>query len=129
MSTRQSRKRKGFILAFIIIILPLIGAEMFVLGRGSYLIMFQADHAFLQASEKNLINSGLAWAQKNAQSENVDIFNKITELPIPLVNCSSTTLRVTVEKSDNAQPPVKLESSCTRGRQTFNHRKTYLLEP
>jgi len=41
---------------------------MLVLAGGANTMLFQSDTAYLQAVERNLVASGLAWAKRNTKN-------------------------------------------------------------
>ena len=140
-------KRNGFVLVIVIVTIALIGAEMFVLTGGSNTILFQANTAYLQACERNLTASGLAWAQKNIKAGNKESFdpvrnsktlNNITteveisngvdksvNLDITYTSVSRSALSVTINTQGNGETDVQISSTVSRGRQTLSHNKKY----
>lgn len=118
-------KRDGFVLVIVIVTIALIGAEMLVLTGSSNTILFQANNSYLEACEQNLIASGLAWAKKNIKNENMKSFNKEIELDLADINVKRAALSVAIEKPENKQTEVQINTSCGRGRQVLRHKKKY----
>ena len=122
MNNRQE-KNAGFTLVIIIVMLALVTVEMLALTGGSNTILFQADNAYLEAVEQNMIASGLAWAKNNIKNNVMENFNKTVELDIDHINLDRATLRVIIEKPENKTTQVQINTSCTRSRQTLKHKK------
>ena len=127
MNNRQE-KNAGFTLVIIIVMLALVTVEMLALTGGSNTILFQADNAYLEAVEQNMIASGLAWAKNNIKNNVMENFNKTVELDIDHINLDRATLRVIIEKPDNKTTQVQINTSCTRSRQTLKHKKKYQVQ-
>ena len=124
----EKKEKNGFVLMLVIVIMALIGAEMFVLARGSNTILFQSDTAYLQAVERNLAASGLAWAEKNIKGENKESFNKTVELDITDIDVRRSNLRVTIGAPIDKEAQVQINTSCSRGRQTLTSDGKYRIE-
>lgn len=113
----EKMQRKGFILVIVILLLAVVGLEMFVLTSGSNTILFQADTAYLQAVERDLTVSGLAWARRNINSEGGKILDKTVVLDINDMNIRSAALSVTISTPSNEEKEVRIDTSCSRARQ------------
>jgi len=122
-------KQNGFVLVLVITVLALIGVEMFILAGGSNIILFQANNSYLTACERNLIESGLAWAEKNIKKNSKETFAKSINLDITGMNIGRAALSVTVNAPENEEAEVEINACCSRGRQTRNHKKKYLVGP
>ena len=110
--------KKGFILLTIMIILGLMGVEMFVLSSVSNKITFQASRAYLEAVEQNLVSSGLAWAKHNMAKKVENI-----ELDTADIAPQNAQLIITAGK----QSQVTINASCSRGGQNLRHNKSYYI--
>ena len=121
-------KRDGFILVILMVTIALMGAEIFILTEGTDTILYQANYAYLEAVEQNLIVSGLAWAKKNIKNGNIVSFNKTIELNLADINIKRATLSVVIEEPKNKQTEIHINSSCVYGRQTLKHRGKYQID-
>ena len=121
----RREKKDGFVLMIVVVTIGLIGIEMFVLTGGSNTLLFQANDAYLRAVGQNMIASGLAWAKKNIENENIESFNKTVPLEIGDISVTKATISIIIEQPDNEQARVEINASCNRGRQTFRHQKKY----
>lgn len=124
-----SAKRNGFVLVLVIMALALVGAQMFILAGGSNIILFEADNAYLTACERNLTESGLAWAQKNIKNNSRETFDKSVKLDITDMDISRAALSVAVNASENEEAKVLINTSCGRRRRTLRHSKEYRIRP
>ena len=118
-------KQNGFVLVVVIMSIAIIAIEMAVLTGGSNAILFQTNTAYLQACRRNLVASGLAWAEKNINNGNKQIFDKTVELDIADMNIRRASLSVTVRAPVNKKAEVQINSSVSRGRRTLRHKGKY----
>ena len=111
-------KQKGFVLIIVIMVVAIVGLELFVLAGGSNTILFQTDTAYLQAVERNLVVSGLAWTKRNIKDEGGKILDKAVELDITGMDVRSATLSVIISAPSNEEKEIQINTSCSRARQT-----------
>ncbi len=121
-------KRNGFVMVLVITAMAVIAVEMFALAGIANTMQFQSHSAYLQACERNLLASGLAWAEQNIQNESGDILDKTVELDVSRMNIRAAALDVTTETPAGGQAQVQVNSSCTRGRQTLTGEGRYRIE-
>ena len=121
----KRRRENGFVMLLIIGALALIAVEIFVLTAGSNTILFQANDAYLEACERNLIASGLAWAQRSIKSKGVETLDKSIELDISDMNIRGSALHITIGPLEKRQAQVQVITSCRRGRQRLQHSGRY----
>lgn len=128
LEMKVSRQRqKGFILVFVIVAIILIGVEMFVLAGMANTMQYQSHRAYLKACERNLIASGLAWARQNTQKSPGEISGQMIELDVSELDILSSVLEVTLGADGDASK-VRIQTSCSRGRQTLKDGGTYKIE-
>lgn len=112
-------RQNGFVLILVITVIAAIGAEMFVLTGGANTMLFQSDTAYLQAVERNLVASGLAWARRNIKSESRETFNRTIELDVSNMDIRGSTLTVTTSAPRDKEAEVQIETSCNRRGRTL----------
>lgn len=117
--------KKGFVLLIVIMIIGLMGAELFVLTGSSNKIIFQTNRALLEAVQQNLISSALIWAKYNTEKGNIKKMGEEIQLDTAGINARNTRLSVTIESSRNKQAQVVISTSCSRGRESLKHNKKY----
>ncbi len=109
----------------VIILIVLVGFVMSFLTTGANMMLFQSNNSYLQACNRNLVASGLAWAKINIQKENGDIIDKMIELDVTDMNIRDSNLTVTVRMPAKNQPEVQISTSCSRGRKILKKDDTY----
>ena len=115
----KHRRQNGFVLLLVVVAIGLIGAEMFVLTSSANQILFQSDTAYLQACERNLVTSGLAWAKRNMNNEGIETFNRPIELDVASMSIHGATLSVQIETAKDEEAEVQINTSCIRDRRTL----------
>jgi hypothetical protein len=123
-SVSNRKSPGGFVLVFVIVAILIIGIEMFVLGAMANTLQYQSHRVYLEACQRNLLGSGLAWARQNIQESSGGIRDHTIELDVSEMDVPGSTLSVTV----GAGSEVQIQTSCHRGRQTLNHSGTYEIE-
>lgn len=121
----KSPRQNGFVLILVVVAIGLIGVMMTVLTGSANKIMFQSDSAYLQACERNLVSSGLAWAKRNIKNENKETFNKTIELDVTSMSISGATLSVNIDIRKDQEAEVQINTSCSRVRRTLRHNEKY----
>ena len=121
----KHRQQNGFVLLLVVVAIALIGAEMFVLTSSSNQILFQSDTAYLQAIERNLVTSGLAWARRNMNNEGIETFNRPIELDVASMNIYGATLSVHIDTAKDEEAEVQIETSSSRDRRTLSRNYRY----
>jgi len=118
-------RQKGFVMILVIIAIALIGVVMFGLTEDANTMIFQSDIAYLEAVERNLVTSGLAWAKENVKDETKEIFNKTIKLAITDMNIRNATLSIVIGTAENEEIGLEVSTSCSRGRRTLKHHDKY----
>jgi hypothetical protein len=119
------RRNQGAILTLVIVALMLVGVVMFVLTEGANTMLFQADTAYVQAVERNLVASGLAWAKervsRHADAQSTDP----VELSTAAFGLPNAKLVVRILDVQNRTAKVRVETSCHKGRRTLHTSRTF----
>ncbi len=124
MNTRKT-KPGGFILLFIVVILALIGLYMIILTSDASIFGFQADRAYLEACQQNLIASGLNWAKKNTHT-----FKPKTgsvELDASDMGIKDAALSVKLSAGEKGKYEVEINTSCSKARQRLSSIKKFTI--
>jgi len=116
----KEQKQRGFVLVLVITVIAVVGIQMFALAGIANTMQFQSHTAYLRACERNLLASGLGWAKQNIQNEAGEIIDKTIELDVSRMNIRRSALGVTIGMQADGKAEVRVNSSCTRGRQTLN---------
>lgn len=120
---KDKLEKNGFALVLVIIIIASFSTYLFILTGASNAIMFESDEAYLHSVQENLTLSALAWAAKNkGENEN---FKKIIKLDASAFKIKDANLTVSLEKTDNTQPQVLVNTSCSFGRHTLKQTQKF----
>ncbi len=120
-------RQRGFSLTFVIIALILVGVGMSVLAGGSKVMLFYADRAYVQAVERNLTASGLAWVRAKASAQADLPVGEPVELDVAAFGCPNARLAVQVLDVREGKARVRIDTSCSKGRNTLNASGNYTL--
>ena len=105
----KNKRQKGFVLILVIVVMALIGIQMFALADIANTMQFQSHTQYLTACERNLLASGKAWARQNIPPETGDILNeKEIDLDVRGMNIRGAALTVTVNTSRTARHMFEL---------------------
>lgn len=121
-------RQNGFVSVLVITTIALIGVEILVLTAGSNAILFQSNAAYLDACERNLVASSLAWVEQNVKNENIKSFNKTVELNTADMNIRKSALSVTIARPADKQAEVQINASYGWGRQILKLNDKYQIE-
>jgi hypothetical protein len=121
-------RQNGFVLLLVIMAIALVGTATCVLAGGANIMLFQSDTVYLQACERNLMASGLAWAKQNIKNRNQGSFNKMVELDTANLGIRGSSLNVFISISRDKQAEVQINTSCSRARRTFKRDNRYMIE-
>ena len=121
-------RQNGFVLILVITAMAAIGAQMFALTGVSNTMLSQSDTAYLHACERNLVASGLGWAERNIKNESREIFDRTIELDVTYMDIRGSTLAVTIGTPKNKEVVARIDTSCSRGRRTLRHKGKYRIE-
>ncbi|MBM4026510.1 MAG: hypothetical protein FJ280_14090 [Planctomycetes bacterium] len=119
------RRNQGVVLALVIVALTLVGGAMFVLTIGANTMIFQADTAYLRAIERNLIASGLAWAQERVWSDAELPVAEPVELNTAVFGLPDAKLVVRILEVQSRTARVHVETTCHKGRRTLTTSRTF----
>jgi hypothetical protein len=121
----KNPQRNGFILILVVAAISLIGAMMIVLTDSANKILFQSDTAYLNACERNLVTSGLAWAKWNIKNESKQIFDRPIELDVSSMSIHGATLSINIVTPKDEEAEVQINTSCSHDRRTLRHNDKY----
>jgi hypothetical protein len=121
------KRNKGAILTLALVALILMGMAMFILTGGAQAMLFHADTAYLQAVERNLIASGLAWTRQRLGSASMVPTAKPVELDVAAFGVPNARLAVRVLEVRDGTARVHIETSCQKGRRTLHTSRDYTL--
>lgn len=121
----HDKNRKGMILIFVIVIFAMVEMYMLILAGCTNTFIFQSDRDYLNACKQNLIASGLNWTKQNAALLNA---KKAIELNTNEMNIKDSALKIEFIKNDKNEALIKINSSCSRGRQTITSEEKFIFK-
>jgi Tfp pilus assembly protein PilX len=124
----KKQRQCGFVLIFVIMAIIVIGIEMFALSGIANTMQFQSQNAYLKACRRNLLASGLLWANGNTREKGREIFDKTIQLDVSKLNIRASALDVTMSIASDEEAEVQINTSCSRGRQTLKGAGKYRIE-
>jgi hypothetical protein len=113
------KKNKGAVLTLVLVAMILMGMAMFTLTGGAKAMLFHADTAYLQAVERNLIASGLAWTQQRLAGNDALPTEEPVELDVAAFGVPNARLAVRVLDVRDGTARVHIEISCHKGQRTL----------
>lgn len=123
----RKQRNSGFLLTFVIVALAVMGAVFFVLAGGANGMLFHADVAYLQATERNLVASGLAWARANIPSGG-EAASEAVALDAGAFGAQNASLVVQIVQVQADHATIRVASSCSKWRRTLTACRDYTLD-
>ena len=124
----HTSRQRGFVLTLVIVALGLMGVVMAVLAGASNTMLFHADRAQVEAVERNLTASGLAWARHQALRPDATMAAQPVELDIRAFSIPQARLAVSLAQADAESVDVRIEAGCSKGRQTARTQHQYAID-
>ena len=124
----KNERKNGFVLVLVILAMAVIGATMSVLTAGANTMVFQSNTAYLQACQRNLVASGLAWAKQQIKSQSKKNLDRTIRLDVTETDIRGSTLAVFIRIPTDKEPEVQINASCSRARRTLRHDDKYRIE-
>jgi type II secretory pathway component PulK len=125
----KTKREKGFILILVVLLIELTAIILYILTDEAQTMLYQANSTHLQACQRNLTASGLAWAKINLQKESSETSGKMIELDVTEMDIRGSSLAVNLSHPAQTQPQVRIRTSCSRGRKTLTSNKSYTIRP
>ncbi len=115
--------RRGITLVMVIVALALIGVIMGFLTQTSQLMIYQTNRAHLQAVQRNMTLSALAWTRVHE----TDRTGTSVDLDTSHLGMKASSLNVRASIDQDNQTLVAIQTSCTKGRQTLRQDMVFQL--
>jgi hypothetical protein len=119
------KRNQGAVLSLVVVALMMVGIVLFVLTEGANTMLFRADTACVQAVERNLIASGLAWAREKAAGDAGARVTEPVDLNTTAFNAPDARLVVQIVEVQREAAKVRIETSCRKGRRTLHSSRTF----
>lgn len=124
----KNERKNGYVLVLVIVAMAIIGVTMLVLSTGANTMLFQSNTAYLQACQRNLVASGLAWAKQQIKSQSRENLERTIKLDVTEMDICGSTLAVFMRIPADKEPQVQINTSCSRARRTLRHDDKYRIE-
>ena len=124
----KNENKNGFVLVLVITAIAVIAVTMLVLTAGANTMLFQSDTAYLQAGQRNLAASGLAWAKQQIKSQSKESLDRTIKLDVTEMDIRGSALAVLIRISPDKEPEVQINASCSRARRTLRHDNKYRID-
>jgi len=124
----KNERKNGFVLVLVITAIAVIAVTMLVLAAGVNTMLFQSDTAYLQACERNLVTSGLAWAKQQIKSQSKESLDRTIKLNVTEMDIRGSALAVLIRIPADKKPEVQINASCSRARRTLRHDNKYRID-
>jgi len=124
----KQRRQQGFVLILVIMAIIVFGIELFALSGIANTMQFESNAGYLNACRRNLLASGLAWAQENGGNNSSEVFDKSIKLDTSKMKIRGSALDVTLRRTSDGQAEVQIDTSCSRGRRTLKGAGKYGIE-
>ena len=119
--------RDGFILILAMLTIALAAAAVLILARLAGALLFDANQAYLQAYNRNISASALAWAQHNGDRlAKVEAGERIS-LDVGGLNIPEGELRIGPLEPNKANPRIQIEIRCQQDRMKLMRSDDYLI--
>lgn len=122
----RANKAGGFVLILAVMTMAMVAIAALVLAETSATMLFQTDRIYLEAVQRNLAASGLAWARQNTRSLATEP-GKIVELDTGDIRLRDSSLGIRADNLSAGVINVRVITSCKKGRQTFNRSDCYTI--
>ena len=106
--------RGGFMLILAVVGVGLVAAAMLILAGLAHSLIFDANQGYLEACNRNLTASALAWAQQNRDKIRDSQEDEPIELDISGLDTADGNLQITVLEPRKRTPrlQINIEYSC-----------------
>jgi type II secretory pathway component PulK len=124
----KNERKNGFVLVLVITAIAVIAVTMLVLSAGANTMLFQSDTAYLQACQRNLVASALAWAKQQIESQSKESLDRTIKLDVTEMDIRGSALAVLIRITADKEPEVQINASCSRARRTLRHDDKYRID-
>ncbi len=123
----KQAQRSGFAIILAVAAVALVGAAVFVLADTSDSLMFESDLAYLQACNRNLSASALAWARQNQDKLRDSGPSEGIQLDVERLGIPAGNLNVAPLKDRGKGLRVQIDTQCGRNKMKLERTRNYLV--
>jgi hypothetical protein len=122
---RGEGRRGGFVFMLVVTAMAVIGMMMFALTALSNTMLFESDTAYLEGCERDLVLSGLGWAEWNIRNRRREVSETTIELDVGDMGIEGASLSVAVGVRGGQEAEVEVKTLCSHRRRTLRHSEKY----
>jgi hypothetical protein len=120
-------ERNGYVIILSVVAIALVGAALLILAGLANSLLFDANQAHLQACNRNLVASGLAWAQHNRDKISDSSKTEQIQLDISHLNVTDGDLCITLLEPRKRTPRLQINTECRRETLKLKRSDVYLI--
>ena len=120
-------QRSGYAIILALTAVALMAAALILLTDTSDTLMFDANLSYLQACDRNLSASALAWASHNQKKLPKSQPSDRIQLDVELLGIPAGTLNVTASQAQGKGLKVQVDTQCGLNKIKLNRTCNYLL--
>ena len=125
----RQTNRNGYVIILAVTAIALVGAALFILAGLANSMLFDANQAYLQAYNRNLSASALAWTQHNSDKLSGSAQAEEIRLDISRLNIPDGDLRITLLEPRRKHPRLQIDTEYRCDRMKLKRSDTYLIRP
>ena len=123
----KQAQRSGFAIILAVAAVALVGAAVLLLADMSDTLMFDSDLAYLQACNRNLSASALAWARQNQDKLRDSGPSEGIQLDVERLGIPAGNLNVAPLKDREKGLRVQIDTQCGRNKMKLERTCNYLI--
>ena len=123
----KQAERNGFAIILAVAAVALVGAAVLLLADMSDTLMFDSDLAYLQACNRNLSASALAWARQNQDKLRDSGPSERIQLDVERLGIPAGNLNVAPLKDREKVLRVQIDTQCGRNKMKLERTCNYLV--
>ena len=119
--------RHGFMLILAVVAIALVGASLLILAGLANSLLFDANQAHVQAYNRNLTASALAWTQHNRDRKSDSSKTEQIQLDISHLNIPDGDLRIALLEPRKRTTRIQIDTECRREAMKLKRSDIYLI--
>ena len=123
----RQTNRNGYVIILAVTAIALVGAALFVLAGLANSLLFDANQACLEACNRNLAASALAWAQHNRNKITASSKTEQIQLDVSYLDIPDGDLRITLLEPKEKSPRLQIDTECSREGMKLKRSDSYLI--
>jgi len=121
----SNTRKNGMMLIYAIVALALAAAALFIFTNVANNMAYDSQISYLNACQRNLAASGAAWIRQNRAVIEKENAGKQWNLDIKSLDIPKGYLNITMERENDTESIVTINTNCTRGKMLLQRRYEY----